>query len=174
MLQFANILTDLSTGMLSGTGVVESRRTVADLSGYWEDEAAARQMGSVLLYTTQSWFPEPDGTEGAVLLGNTVLMPGQVGREFFMTRGHWHLKRSRGEMCITVSGQGAIVLMDDARNVRLETMTPGSSHWISGELAHRTVNTGDEPLVFLCMWPADCGHDYEVIRREGFAQRVLA
>ena len=174
MLQVPPIFTNLTSGQLVGEGVTESRRTVRDLAGYWLDEEAARANADQLLYVTQSWFPEPDGTEGAVLWGNTTLMPGTVGGEYFMTRGHWHLKRTRGEMCITVSGTGLLALMDEGRNTRFERLTPGSSHWISGELAHRTINDGTEPLVFLCSWPADCGHDYEVILREGFSERVFA
>ncbi len=160
--------TDLLTGQLSGADVVESRRTVGDLLDYWADSSVARAMADEPLYMTQAYFPVPDGTEGGVLWGNTTLYPGKVGEEFFMTRGHWHLKRDRGELCITVSGKGQIWLMDDERNLTTVEMTPGSTHWIDGKLAHRTVNSGTEPLVFFCAWPADCGHDYESIRRFGF------
>jgi glucose-6-phosphate isomerase len=61
--------------------------------------------------------------------------------------------------------------MDDRRECRIEPMTPGSTHYIDGSLAHRTINDGSEPLVFLCAWPADCGHDYEEIRERGFGER---
>ncbi|HSI72739.1 MAG TPA: glucose-6-phosphate isomerase family protein [Fimbriimonas sp.] len=165
-------LTDLSTGMLRGEAV-EVRRTVGDLLGYWHDDVAAKMRAGELLYVTQTWFPVPDGTEGAVLWGNTVLFPGDVGSEYFMTRGHFHLKRDRCELCITVSGKGALVLMDEARNVEVQDMSAGTTHYVHGHLAHRTVNTGDEPLVFLCAWPADCGHDYEVIKESGFARRLF-
>jgi glucose-6-phosphate isomerase len=164
--------TNLSTGMLEGE-LVEIRRTVGDLAGYWHDEQAAALQADDLLYVTQTWFPVPDGTEGAVLWGNTVLMPGAVGSEYFMTRGHFHVKRDRCELCITVSGKGALVLMDDDRNIEVQEMSAGSTHYVHGHLAHRTVNTGDEPLVFLCAWPADCGHDYAVVRSQGFAKRLM-
>ncbi len=167
------VMTHLPTGMLEGD-VTEISRTVGDLAGYWQDNEAALRIADELLYVTQTWFPVTDGTEGAVLWGNTVLMPGKVGSEYFMTRGHFHLKRDRCELCITVSGTGALVLMDDARNVEVQEMRAGSTHYVHGHLAHRTVNTGSEPLVFLCAWPADCGHDYEVVRTQGFAKRLLA
>jgi glucose-6-phosphate isomerase, archaeal len=165
--------TDLRTGKLEGTRLVETTRRVRDLAGYWLDSCAAEAMADELLYATQTWLPVADGTEGAVLWGNTTLMPGTVGREYFMTRGHFHVKRDRCELCVTVSGRGALVLMDDARNVEIQPMSAGSTHYVHGHLAHRTVNTGDEPLVFLCAWPADCGHDYEAILRDGFAERIL-
>lgn len=167
------IFLNLQTAQLNGEAVTTSRRTVADLAPYWHDQEALAQIDpGTPLYETQAWYPVPDGIEGAVLIGNTTLHPGQVGDEYFMTRGHWHLKPTHGELCITVSGQGAILLMDKERNTWTEPMSPGSTHWISGEHAHRTVNTGTDPLVFLCAWPADCGHDYESIRKEGFSKRL--
>jgi glucose-6-phosphate isomerase len=167
-----SIFTDLASGLLRGENVVESRRTVGDLAGYWGDESAAAAKAGELLYVTQTWFPIEDGTEGAVLWGNTTLYPGRVGDEHFMTRGHWHVKRDRGELVVTVSGRGALVLMDEDRKAWTEELTPGSTHWIDGRLAHRTVNIGDEPLVFLCAWPADCGHEYDAILRDGFSLRI--
>jgi len=166
------VLTDLVSGRLKGTDVVEVRRTVGDLAGFWADADAAAAKADELLYVTETWFPAPDGTEGAVLWGNTILMPGVVGDEFFMTRGHWHLKRTHGELIVTVSGRGALLLMDDDRNTEVVELTPGHTFHIDGRYAHRTVNTGDEPLVFLCAWPGDCGHDYSSIQAEGFSKRL--
>jgi glucose-6-phosphate isomerase len=163
---------DLATGMLGGD-IVEVRRTVGDLIGYWNDNEAAQNRAGELLYVTQTWFPVPDGTEGAVLWGNTVLFPGDIACEYFMTRGHFHVKRDRCELCVTVSGRGALVLMDDDRNVEVQEMATGSTHYVHGHLAHRTVNTGDEPLIFLCAWPADCGHNYDSIKESGFAERLF-
>jgi len=168
-----SIVTNLQSGLLQGPNVVEVRRTVGDLSGYWLDPEAARQLADEVLYVTQTWLPIPEGTEGAVLWGNTTLMPGTVGDEYFMTRGHWHLKRDRGELCVTTAGTGLLVLMDELGVTRFEEMSPGSTHYVPGHTAHRTVNNGAEPLVFLCAWPADCGHEYESILRDGFSQRVL-
>jgi glucose-6-phosphate isomerase, archaeal len=163
--------TDLRTGLLSGQAINEAVKTVGDLEAYWLAPNQIRDPEEVL-YRTQTFSCAPDSTEGVVLWGNTTLMPGKVGDEFFMTRGHRHVKMTHGELCITVSGRGALLLMDADRNTRHEEMTPGSTHWIDGNLAHRTVNTGDEPLVFLCAWPADCGHDYDEIEGLGFSARM--
>jgi glucose-6-phosphate isomerase, archaeal len=164
--------TDLRTGLLSGQAVNEAVKTVGDLKAYWLEPNQIRDPEEIL-YRTQTFSCAPDGTEGAVLWGNTTLMPGRVGDEYFMTRGHRHLKTTHGELCVTVSGQGALLLMDEHRNTREEEMTPGSTHWIDGNFAHRTINTGDEPLLFLCAWPADCGHDYDEIERLGFSARMI-
>lgn len=166
--------TNLNSGAIVGRDLVETRKTVGDLAEYFEDQLAARQEASEVLYETQTWLTKPDGTEGAVLWGNTTLYPGTVGSEYFMTRGHWHTKRTHCELVVTVSGKGLLVLMDDDRSQWEEELTPGSTHHIDGTLAHRTVNTGEEPLVFLCAWPADCGHEYDKVRDEGFAHRYFA
>lgn len=164
------IRTNLVNGKLDGSAIVRVTKTVADLAGYWADaNALAQPDPATLLYTTESWLPEGEAVEGALAWGNTTLFPGRVGREYHMTRGHWHQKRHLGELVICVAGAGALVLMNDARETRIETLAPGSTHHVPGHTAHRTVNTGDMPLVFLCAWVADCGHDYEDIRERGFS-----
>jgi glucose-6-phosphate isomerase len=164
--------TDLRSGRMAGSRVFEAAKTVGDLRNYWADPAAISDPGAVL-YTTQTFLTDTEERPGIVLWGNTTLMPGLVGDEYHMTRGHRHVNRTHGELCITVSGTGALLLMDEERNTRMEEMSPGSAHWIDGRLAHRTVNTGAEPLVFFCAWPPDCGHDYEEIEQLGFSARLI-
>lgn len=125
------------------------------------------------LYETETYFSKPDGTEGAILWGSTRLFPGNIGGEYFMTRGHWHTKPTHGELIICVSGTGLIALMDHDRVTTTVELGPGVTYHIDGTLAHRTINTGNEPLVFWCAWAADCGHDYESIRDQGFSQRFF-
>ncbi len=96
-----------------------------------------------------------------------------MGDEYFLTHGHFHARRDRGEFYAALSGQGALLLMDDTRKTWLEPMQSGSLHFISGQLAHRVVNTGEEPLRFMACWPCDAGHDYEAIARRGFGARLL-
>ncbi|MGA2806551.1 MAG: glucose-6-phosphate isomerase family protein, partial [Terracidiphilus sp.] len=89
------------------------------------------------------------------------------------THGHFHLKRDRGEYYGTIGGKGMLVLMDQDRVTTADVMFPGSLHFIAGGIAHRVVNTGDEPLLFWACWPSDAGHDYGSIKAEGFGARVL-
>lgn len=148
-------------------------RTVGDLREYWHDSAAAELVADQPLYETETYFSKPDGTEGAILWGSTRLFAGSVGGEYHMTRGHWHLKPTHGELIVCVSGTGLVVLMDSSREVSTVELSAGVTYHIDGTLAHRTVNTGDEPLVFWCAWAADCGHEYESILRDGFSQRFF-
>ena len=168
------VFTDLLSGNLRGASILTTAKTIGDLAGYWHDDAALERMNPLTpLYTTQTWMAAEENTEGALLWGNTTLYAGKVGDEYFMTRGHWHRKRDHGELVICVSGHGALLLMNEQRETRLERLAPGSTHYIPGYTAHRTVNTGGEPLVFLCAWSADCGHDYEDIREQGFSSLLL-
>ncbi|HJP83171.1 MAG TPA: glucose-6-phosphate isomerase family protein [Fimbriimonadaceae bacterium] len=120
------------------------------------------------------------GTAGEVngppklLYATTVLHPGQVEGEYFMTRGHFHTNPERGELVFTLSGEGALILMDRNRNTWMEPMLEGGIHDIDGAHAHRVANTGNVPLIFLVAWMSDCGHDYESIKAKGFSLRLFS
>ena len=170
MVSQSSVLTDWQTGSLTGE-VTRSSRTVGDLMHYWEDQEAAFHASSHPLYETETYFSKPDGTEGAILWGSTRLFPGNVGGEYFMTRGHWHTKPTHGELIVVVSGRGILVLMDHNRHTTTVDLSPGVTYHIDGTLAHRTVIIGTEPLVFWCAWAADCGHNYDSILKDGFSER---
>lgn len=148
-----------------------AQRHVRDLTAIFSDAEAAAKHGDQVVYTTYGCPGDAPGER--LLYGTTVLEPGKVGDEYFMTRGHFHTKPERGELCFTISGRGILLLMDRDRNCRHEGMSPGSIHDIDGRLAHRVVNIGKEPLVFLVSWMSDCGHEYESIREKGFSIRVV-
>ena len=66
-----------------------------------------------------------------------------------------------------------VALMDQDRITTTVELGPGVTYHIDGTLAHRTVNTGSEPLIFWCAWAADCGHVYESILHDGFSKRFF-
>jgi glucose-6-phosphate isomerase len=104
--------------------------------------------------------------------GSTILEPGLVGDEYFMTKGHFHQNPDGPEYYVTCSGEGALILMDRNRNTRWEPMRRGSIHYVPEGAAHRVANTGSESLAFFSCWPSDIGHDYETIRDHGFSARL--
>lgn len=162
------------TGELTGEGVVETVRTVGDLAGIFSNEAAHLSLDpSIVAYRVQAYEPCPEGIEGAVCLATTFLMPGRVGEEYFMTRGHYHANQDRPELEVTISGEGALFLMDQDRQIRIEMMSPGSVHPVPPGTAHRVANTGTEPLVFVSYWASETGHDYGTIREQGFSARLI-
>jgi glucose-6-phosphate isomerase len=166
---------DFSTGVLSGASLVQGTRTLADLAGMFADQTAYAALDpSRVVYRVQAFQPVSADTEGGLFWGATFLESGLVGDEYFMTAGHFHIKRNRAEYYSTVVGHGALILMDEARNSRVEWMTPGTTHYIPAATAHRVVNIGHTHLSFLACWPSDAGHDYETIRERGFSARLRA
>jgi glucose-6-phosphate isomerase len=164
---------DPVTGALEGSGVKESRRTIAGVKGYFLDEAARAAMDQGrLAYRVQAYEPKPEGEPGAVCCATTFLEPGLVGDEYFLTRGHFHAADDRPELEVTVAGAGMLVLMTRDRRTWAEPMRPGSVHHVPPGTAHRVANVGDEPLVFVSYWPSETGHDYAAIVARGFGARV--
>ena len=166
---------DWQKGLLApGALVLESVKTVGQLKNIFMNEEARQLMDqSTVVYRVQAWCPVPEGTEGAQFWGSTVIEPGRVGSEYFMTHGHFHLKRNRTEYYGVISGEGALILMDETRRTWMEPMSPGTLHFIPPNVAHRVANTGNEALRFVACWPSDAGHDYEAIRQFGFGARIL-
>ncbi len=166
---------DWASGLLQRDPEVrESVKTLGQLQGMFADVNAWRDMDSrVVVYRVQAWCPVPEGTEGALFWGSTVIEPGRVGAEYFMTHGHFHRKRDRTEYYATIRGAGALILMDESRRTWMEAMLPGTVHCIPPKTAHRVANTGTVPLHTVACWPSDAGHDYESIRSHGFGARLL-
>ncbi|MEO1235465.1 MAG: glucose-6-phosphate isomerase family protein [Planctomycetota bacterium] len=164
----------LAAGQLHGEAVEHSERTLGDLGGVFADEAARLAMDpTVVAYRVQRHLSVADGTPGGLYFGTSFVEPGRVGDEYFMTKGHFHVKRECGEYYWCLEGGGVLVLMDEDRKTWGVAMEPGVVHYIPGHTAHRLVNTGDRTLVVGACWPSDAGHDYASIAARGFGARVL-
>lgn len=162
------------TGAMSGAPVEESSKKLGELKGLFLDDAALEAMDAQReVYRVRWWPTVGDGEPGGLFWGVTILHPGKVGEEYFMTHGHFHADKTRAEYYATASGHGVLVRMDDQRTTWGEEMSPGSLHYISGRHAHRVVNTGDEPLIFWACWGSDAGYDYGSIREHGFGANLV-
>ncbi|MGC2635628.1 MAG: glucose-6-phosphate isomerase family protein [Acidobacteriaceae bacterium] len=161
-------------GAVAGEPLSESSKSVADLAKLFHDRAAfARVDPAREVYRVRSWMPVTPGTEGGLFWGVTMLQPGKVGDEYFMTHGHFHANPTRAEYYAAVSGSGMLIRMDRERRTWGEVMTPGSLHYIHGEHAHRVANTGSVPLIFWACWGSDAGYDYGTIAERGFGARLV-
>lgn len=168
------VLLDWPRGAMTGEPVLESFKTLRDLAAVFHDRAAHGRLDPAReVYRVRSWLPVSPGTEGGLFWGVTMLQPGKVGDEYFMTHGHFHSNPTRAEYYATVSGSGMLIRMDAERRTWGETMTPGSLHYIRGEHAHRVANTGSAPLVFWACWGSDAGYDYGTIAERGFGARLV-
>jgi glucose-6-phosphate isomerase, archaeal len=160
---------DMATGALDPERErVERRRS--DMRGMFLEDDGGHDDGVV--YRVYS-IPAP-ATGDEILCSTTVLMPGRVGREYHMTKGHFHEVRSRAEVYIGLSGDGRLVMATEDGRHAVEPMGPGTVSYVPGGWAHRSVNVGSAPLVFFAAFVGDAGHDYATIEREGFPVVVLA
>lgn len=171
----APIRVDLRTGLMEGDAQVErASKTIGQMGDVFLDEPARLLIDAeTVVYSVEYWRPVADGTEGGLFWGNSTIFPGVVGEEYFMTRGHFHVRLDRAEYYSTVSGNGMLVLMDEQRRSCVQVMEAGTTHYIPGRIAHRVVNTGEAALTFLACWPSDAGHDYASINEQGFSLRVM-
>lgn len=165
---------DLDNFAMHGKPVITQVRLLKDLAGIFYDHKAFASMNpETQAYSVQAWMPVEEGKPGGLYFGVSTIMPGQVGNEYFMTKGHYHSQSDRAEFYWGVKGKGMLILMDRNRNTWTEEVYPGSLHYIGSEIAHRLVNTGGEKLIVGACWPSDAGHDYAEIANKGFSARLL-
>lgn len=110
---------------------------------------------------------------GELSMATTVLHPGTIGNEYFMTKGHFHMKKEASEVYIGISGHGFIVMEKEDGKTACESVHPGTLVYVPPHWAHRAVNTGEERFIFLAVYPSDAGHDYGSIEEKGFSLRVI-
>jgi glucose-6-phosphate isomerase len=169
----AAVAIDGASGSVSpATGHYVKR--LSELEGLFLDHqawaAAVAAQSDPVVYDVTEYRP----TGGDVFFGTTVMQPGCVGDEYYMTRGHFHERRDMGEVYYTQSGSGTLLLRSRAGECRAVDMRPGSCAYIPPDWAHRSVNTGDDKLVFVWVCNPQAGHDYGDIREKGMQQRVRA
>jgi len=159
---------------MKGKPVTYQQRVLSAIAGIFLDQAAMKLIPSETpVYSVQAWLPVEESTPGGLFFGVSTIMPGKVGNEYFMTKGHFHAQSDRAEFYWGVKGKGMLILMDRDRNTWAEKVYPGSLHYIGGEIAHRLANTGNENLIVGACWPSDAGHDYAEIAANGFSARLF-
>jgi len=156
------------TGEMPGAKMVQ--RHLSDLSGCFADAAAykaALELGNPLLYSVGA--VEPANGEGDLHYGVGMLMPGKIGDEYFMTKGHLHAWRPAAEFYFGLTGDGMMLLEDEATGEsRLVPLKPNGVVYVPGRTAHRTMNVGKTPLTYIGVYPAKAGHDYSTIATTNF------
>jgi glucose-6-phosphate isomerase len=150
---------------LSGPSKTELR-SLKDMDGLFAtQEDSEREVYRVVSPAEQ----EPSDLTYAI----TVIQPGKVGDEFFMTKGHFHRKADSGELYLGLAGSGILLMQDRLGSVTTESLAEGHAVYIPPGVAHRTVNVGKGELAFLAVYSPQAGHDYESIVRRGFTKRVV-
>ena len=157
-----------------GSGWRHQVRRARDLVGYAADEVALRALiegGDPVVYETYE-APVPEA-EGHLMHGITVIQPGKIGAEYYMTKGHYHAVRDTAEVYLGLQGEGFLVMQDGTGNFRAVPVRAGTVVYVPPGWAHRSVNTGTTPLVMLYAFPAHAGHDYAAVQESGFSHVVI-
>ena len=164
----------LADGTIPAAHAVQERR-LSDLRGLFVDREAEAALvaDDPLVYRVYDAADLPK-EDGHLLFSTTVIQPGRVGDEYFMTKGHFHARADRAELYYGLSGTGLLLLQTPEGRVEALPMTAGTAAYVPPYWGHRTVNTGGDAFVFLAAYPADAGYDYGTIARDGFAGVVLA
>ena len=164
---------DRVTGALDRPDNVYERR-LSQMVDMYEDTAAAAAAvaaGDPVIYKVfEKKVPE---TAGELQWCMSVLLPGRIGREYYMTKGHFHQVRETAEIYYCLRGLGYILMETEAGRTELTEMRPDVAVYVPVGWAHRSINTGQEPLISFCVYPGHAGHDYGSIETRGFLKRVV-
>lgn len=168
------ISTDLFSRLNVSEGTIEGAsltvRHLSDMRECFAERQAyeiALAQGDPVLYTVAS--VEPANGDGQMHFGLGKLMPGKVGDEYYLTKGHLHSWRPAAEVYIGLAGEGRMLLEDEQTGeTRLEILAKDTTLYVPGHTGHRTMNTGDEPLVYIGVYPSAAGHDYAPIAEKNF------
>ncbi len=158
----------LGQGALDGSN---SRydKYLPELKGLYRDAEAFEALravdGGLPVYWVESF--EPGGGAGELITGISILEPGSVGDEYYMTRGHLHVNADRAELYVGLAGRGVMLLESLNGDTRTIEVEPGDAVYVPGYWIHRSVNVGSERFAQLFCYSLDAGQDYAIIQRAG-------
>lgn len=150
-------------------------RHLSAMTGQYLDQEAYESLlarEDVLLY--EVYETQRPQVAGELLNGLSVVHPGMVGDEYFMTKGHFHAVLETAEVYYCLRGEGMMVMETPEGEWAVEEMRPGHVVYVPPRWAHRSVNTsGSEDLVFFFVYPGHAGHNYGSIEQTGFRKLIV-
>jgi glucose-6-phosphate isomerase len=106
--------------------------------------------------------------------GTSIVHPGKVGDEYFMTKGHFHAAIDACEVYYCLAGEGVMVMENPEGEWQVAELRPGKVLYVTSRWAHRSVNTRlDQDLITFFVYPGHAGHDYGSIERQGFRKLIV-
>lgn len=163
---------DLAEGVMLNSKSTLTRRA-SDMRGHYRDADALDSLISEGDPVHYEVFETPVPHEyGHLMYCISKLLPGTVGEECFMTKGHYHTRINTGEIYLALRGEGFMMMKTPDGQCRYQSFAPGRMVYVPPYWGHRSINTGAEPLISFCVYPGDAGHNYGDIEQEGFPKRV--
>jgi glucose-6-phosphate isomerase len=149
-------------------------RLASSMRGHYADAKALEELiarGDPVHYEVfEKTVPQESGN---LQFGISKTYPGTVGGECFMTKGHYHAIPGTAEVYLCLRGEGYMLMKLPGGQSAYEKLVPGSVLYVPPFWGHRTVCTGEEPVITFYVYPAEAGHNYGDIEKEGFPVRVF-
>ena len=132
-------------------------RKLSDLKDYFSDKKKVEEIlveGNPIIYETfvKKFFP--------IDLGLTVMHPGNIGGEFYFTKGHVHGAKTP-EFYVLMEGSG-LLLLQKGQNVKSVKLKKGKIAYIPEDYAHRLVNNSRKKMKVLTIYHEESKPNYGV------------
>ncbi len=112
--------------------------------------------------------------QGELLQGFSIVHPGKIGSEYYMTKGHYHKVLETAELYYCLQGEGFMVMETPEGDWAVEPLRANTCLYVPPRWAHRSINThSDLDLITFFVYPAHSGHDYGTIEKQGFCKLVI-
>ncbi len=164
---------NLETGI--SPEIESKKRMLSDMEGMYFDNNKLKEIvkrRDLIVYEFYDLGIKADPSELAY--GTTIVYPGKVGAEYFMTKGHFHEKIETAEIYYCLRGYGYLLMENPEGDVEVREMKPGISVYVPPRFAHRSINISpDQPLILFFSFRADAGHDYKTIEKKGFRKLMI-
>jgi len=150
-------------------------RQLSSMKGQFADyQAYTAQLEKEDLVLYEVYDIQRPEKAGELLHGISIVHPGKVGDEYYMTKGHFHTVLETAEIYHCLKGEGVMVMETPEGDWSVEELRSGTILYVPPRWAHRSVNTGSqEDLVTFFVYPGDAGHDYGTIETQGFRKLMF-
>ncbi|MDF2950761.1 MAG: glucose-6-phosphate isomerase [Anaerocolumna sp.] len=163
---------DLKTGI--SQEAQSTKRPLSKMSGMYNDTDAFQEIlekeDPVVYEFYELKIPN---TDKDLLFGTSITYPGKVGKEYYMTKGHFHEVLDTAEVYYTLSGEGYMLMETPEGEWTAEPLSAGKAVYVPPRWAHRSINTGNIPLITFFTFRGDAGHDYGTIEQKGYRRLIV-
>jgi glucose-6-phosphate isomerase len=150
------------------------KRYLSEVKNIFLDTGEAErrlQKDNPLVY--EFYEPGIPGNMGDLAFGTSIVYPGKVAGEYFMTKGHFHSILDTAEVYYCIRGRGYMLMENPEGEWDFKELIPGRTVYVPKRFAHRSINISDEAFITFFCFRADAGHDYGTIEINGFRKVVL-
>ena len=149
-------------------------KRASEMRGFYQDGDALEEIISkenVVVYRVYEFKNSESSND--LVYGVSIVAPLKIGKEYNMTKGHFHETVDTSEIYFCLNGDGYMVMETETGVTECIRMTKGTLVYVAPYFSHRTVNTGNQEFINLFCYPAHAGHDYRTIEKNGFRKIIF-